>query len=432
MIVDETNDNSSIESDDSDDSDVPLVAFPGHRDTLALLHLRRHPEPAITAATTIPSEIVQQIYQHLDPLDFHAARHACKKWFLASLNTSLLRRMTRKAGCSQAADEDSGRLGIRTERRRLSLERRHPLEHAGQQNLDCHAFENEPSISDEWLLSKRLATEARITPGKHVQEPIMTRRDEIDFGSILPRPPTNMDNRSAVRHFTISSCSRFILVNCGQTIHIYAFSSPMRLITTLFCRCEAVAVSMDTSSNRYSVAVLLEGRMGMCWDLDIDAIQASRPPTIVPIRRCEQDELPTDPGQHDQARSHIAPQFVGQEHEPVAEYVTFESTSVPLSSSSEVGHAAATYEQLGSPDDPPRSVAICPQRRCVAFGCRMGIELHWVDALTGSDLKRWFPLAAPSDFLYFLPQRLGIESTKKLRLISSAGGPASRIPQFRP
>jgi hypothetical protein len=53
----------------------------------------------------------------------------------------------------------------------------------------------------------------------------------------------------------------------------------------------------------------------------------------------------------------------------------------------------------------------------------MGIELHWVDALTGSDLNRWFPLAAPSDYLYFLPVREGMDSAKKLRLISSAAGP---------
>ncbi|EXJ65100.1 hypothetical protein A1O7_01440 [Cladophialophora yegresii CBS 114405] len=53
----------------------------------------------------------------------------------------------------------------------------------------------------------------------------------------------------------------------------------------------------------------------------------------------------------------------------------------------------------------------------------MGLELYWVDALTGGDLNRWFPLAAPSDYLYFLPQRAGVDSRKKLRLISSATGP---------
>ncbi|KAK7403160.1 hypothetical protein QQX98_011064 [Neonectria punicea] len=42
------------------------------------------------------------------------------------------------------------------------------------------------------------------------------------------------------------------------------------------------------------------------------------------------------------------------------------------------------------------------------------------DALTNQDLSRWFPLASPSDFLYFLPARRGIDTGKKLRLISSA------------
>src|ERR1700712_4653623 len=84
------------------------------------------------------------------------------------------------------------------------------------------------------------------------------------------------------------------------------------------------------------------------------------------------------------------------------------------------------YRNLCSEDDPPRSVAICPQRRCVAFGCSAGIELHWVDALTGQDLNRWFPLTAPSDFLFFLPPRKSVDSAKKLRLISSAAQPSER------
>lgn len=87
--------------------------------------------------------------------------------------------------------------------------------------------------------------------------------------------------------------------------------------------------------------------------------------------------------------------------------------------------ATTIYTDLGSADDMPRSVAICPNRKCVAFGCRMGIELHWVNALTGGDLNRWFPLAAPSDLLYFLPQRSAVDSKRKLRLISSATGPVA-------
>ena len=45
-----------------------------------------------------------------------------------------------------------------------------------------------------------------------------------------------------------------------------------------------------------------------------------------------------------------------------------------------------------------------------------------MDALTGQDLSRWFPLSSPSDYLYFLPARRGADTAKKLRLISSATG----------
>lgn len=45
-----------------------------------------------------------------------------------------------------------------------------------------------------------------------------------------------------------------------------------------------------------------------------------------------------------------------------------------------------------------------------------------MDALTGQDLSRWFPLSSPSDFLYFLPARRETDTAQKLRLISSAAG----------
>lgn len=152
---------------------------------------------------------------------------------------------------------------------------------------------------------------------------------------------------------------------------------------------------MDTSSNRYSVAVLLEGRIGLCRDLAAESETAYVSPSDVSKTTVyTEGEFPID-----------APVTVAY------------TPGVPQCDKPET----IVYEQLGSPDDPPRSVAICPQRKCVAFGCKMGIELHWVDATTGIVLHRWFPLAAPSDHLYFLPQRQGVDSTKKLRLISSAG-----------
>ena len=46
------------------------------------------------------------------------------------------------------------------------------------------------------------------------------------------------------------------------------------------------------------------------------------------------------------------------------------------------------YRNLCTVQDPPISCAICPQKQCVAFGCRNGVELHWVDSVRGVTLSR--------------------------------------------
>ncbi|KAK5236281.1 hypothetical protein LTR47_003007 [Exophiala xenobiotica] len=201
---------------------------------------------------------------------------------------------------------------------------------------------------------------------------------------------------------------------------------------------------MDTSSERYSVAALLSGRLGMLWDL-----HGTPPQTRYRSNSGEPMNLGMQTTIHDSATDFYARPLVAnlpiRSQELLAAQANYYDSSPPsmlrqdfpadndaveddeselvrLSMPVET-RATAIYANLGSPDDLPRSVAICPNRKCVAFGCRMGIELHWVDAMTGGDLNRWFPLAAPSDYLYFLPQRPGLDSRKKLRLISSAAGP---------
>lgn len=78
------------------------------------------------------------------------------------------------------------------------------------------------------------------------------------------------------------------------------------------------------------------------------------------------------------------------------------------------------YRNICFLDDPPCSVAISPARHCVAFGCRGGVEIYWVDPTTGQNLNRYFSLARPSENLYFLPPRQNIDSQLRLRLISSS------------
>ncbi|KAL2427132.1 hypothetical protein ABEF95_009032 [Exophiala dermatitidis] len=224
---------------------------------------------------------------------------------------------------------------------------------------------------------------------------------------------------------------------------------------------------MDTSSERYAVAALLEGRIGMLWDISENTADAPRGHEVgEPLNLGLQTDIrssaraPTSQLLHGHVpvRSHEmhagaangvsplsllrgtsspgfvpSPPFLWDEHFP-GQSGTDPESSTHIDSDEESAtpgipiqaRPTAIYIDLGSPEDPPRSVAICPNRKCVAFGCRLGIELHWVNALTGGDLSRWFPLAAPSDYLYFLPQRPGIDSRKKLRLIFSAAGPMTR------
>ncbi|KAM0263546.1 hypothetical protein ACHAQJ_001165 [Trichoderma viride] len=170
---------------------------------------------------------------------------------------------------------------------------------------------------------------------------------------------------------------------------------------------------MDTSSDRYAVAFLMEGRIGMVCDIMTERTSTSSPASTSKTNEKPVTESGTGSGSGSGASSISAlsslKQCICHERLPCH--------PVPL----EEGQRSV-YRNICHPDDPPRAVAICPQRKCVAFGCAAGIELHWVDALTGQDLSRWFPLTSPSDFLYFLPPRRGVDTPRKLRLISSAAG----------
>ncbi|PSN60599.1 hypothetical protein BS50DRAFT_579124 [Corynespora cassiicola Philippines] len=244
-------------------------------------------------------------------------------------------------------------------------------------------------------------------------------------------------------------------------------------------------MSMDATSGRNAVAALLEGRMGLVCELRYGRNQDSDNPVDIHVeskgiscRTTSKTSVATnraneiDTGgnttdrtvtarQDAQTRKHQHIAFNSVDVQANRQAVSLQGTDndqthhanlinqtwnlhlrgPPSDWSSQVDAADAIacpryiptekgtstfYRHLCSEDDPPRSVSICPQRRCVAFGCSAGIELHWIDALTGQSLTRWFPLTAPSDYLYFLPPRPGFESAKKLRLISSAAHPDDR------
>ena len=461
-----------------------LLRYTGFQDYLNLRLTCRQwyralPEPSMPGSYRVPREVLQQVFSYLAPCDFDAARHTCRKWFDAGLDVHLLRMMLRTAQCQNAFKTDLRKLqDLQADNLDAPCMLRgrdsHPMPLAIPHAEQRH-------VSEQWLMSKRIATATRLS--EHWRGPWSRRSisegtsrfhivEQVNFRRILVGL-SSWDNSSQEKTFTTSTCSRYLLVISGHDIFVYDLRSgddTLNAVVRLAADGNVMRVSMDTSSGRYAVAALLGNRTGLLWDLDNDRapgqghFHAGEPMSLgmrtevygprlqdrtetlvghLPLRRGEinstltsesYDSVNAESGGSDRTARHSLDLDAPNE---VLESILDASSgfcATPESEGSQAGPStgiaiqtrpAAIYRNLGSPDDAPRSVAICPSRKCVAFGCRLGIELHWVDALTAGDLNRWFPLAAPSDHLYFLPQRSEVDSSKKLRLISTAAGPSA-------
>ncbi|PKK41918.1 hypothetical protein CI102_14504 [Trichoderma harzianum] len=285
------------------------------------------------------------------------------------------------------------------------------------------------NLGREDIMSKWIARECNLLSS---QKCAFVEVGRTDFSGIVPGSVPG-DLRGAMS-FTVSLCGKFLMAAHGRVVYIYELNHvcfPERLlwalpfrrrqgmplgllrpVTKILCPRRVISCSMDTSAERYSVAFLMEGRVGMVCDITTERTgtsslastpQSTEPPVI------KSGSGSVSGVSSASASLASSSQCACHDHLP----------SLPMPP--EEG-PRSVYRNICHPDDPPRSVAICPQRKCVAFGCSAGIELHWVDAMTGQDLSRWFPLTSPSDFLYFLPPRRGVDTPRKLRLISSAAG----------
>ncbi|KAH6671091.1 hypothetical protein B0J14DRAFT_669970 [Halenospora varia] len=452
-----------------------------------------------SSANRLPTEILQQIYLNLRPTDFNSARHTCRSWFIGSLERVSLETMLKRGGFSGVLHDMTGN----------------------------HVLDAEVKVSDEWLMSKRLSRECALGPDwtgngltKLERQPedqrpsAMTQISSVDFTEVAVH---YAGLGSAGTIFTASTCQRFLMAANGSLVYIYELNinpvvveqrrqtllGGLRPVTSIVCPRRVLACSMDTSSGRYAIAILIDGRMGLVCDLaamnqshltpqhgrnsrkgskgsvpthssveDFDnqthqvmsfldrvhlnssssnLVSSGAPPNEPPFvfpgiatARSSFAPLENDLSEWEDAFTEAVPQTSRDARQSAQSSSLPRATSMrpesrmhsilpPISDGGlesfimpiETG-PRSLYRNLCSEDDPPRSVAICPQRKCVAFGCSSGIELHWVDALTGQDLNRWFPLTAPSDYLFFLPPRRSVDSAKKLRLISSAARPSER------
>lgn len=424
--------------------------------------LRVAPSPG-PPSSTLPAEILVGIYSYLHAKDFNAARRTCRMWMMASLNKSLLTLMLARGGWSEDYALKTFRLG--TENRSTA------------------------SYSQAWNISRCLSRQCALAShwtGNGLDAgPAIVESTEVDFSDFADgyAPPKGRANGGLI--FTASTCGKYLLAVKNTLIYIYGMKDGLlQPLTSVVCPRRVLSVSMNTSVGRDAVAALLEGRMGMVCELRygrpspepasgdtcvegdgypprtsaqpgmatgdtsdlqyaIDSAEHTSPRVLRSFSYVRNPDLDTfnaielkahdqgfslrgtdDPNTHD-------PNMINQTWNldlrgPIKDLRT-KSDAILTPQSIPIESGTSTfYRHLCSEDDPPRNVSICPQRRCVAFSCAAGIELHWIDALTGQSLSRWFPLTSPSDHLYFLSPRPGFESAKKLRLISSVAHPVDR------
>lgn len=304
-----------------------------------------------SASTRLPTEILQYIYSLLQTDDFNAARHTCQSWMTASLDRTLLVTMLKQAGWWSSI------LRILT-----------PI-----------GLARSPAVSEEYIMSKWISKECNFAnPAGRA----FVQVGYTDFRGIIHQP--GVGNLHGEVAFTVSLCGRYLIAAIDQIAYVYelnhictrsqhAWPIPlrrpqgmplgfMRPVMSVICPRRILSCSMDTSSGRHSVAFLTEGRVGMVCDITADV----RPKPALRSQR--------EPGSDSMSSAWYLPTSASN---PPG----FSTTCVCLDRSPQQAPCVeagerSVYRNICSPDDPPRSVAICPQRNCVAFGCTAGIELH--------------------------------------------------------
>lgn len=299
----------------------------------------------------VPTEILQYIYSFLSTADFNAARHTCRSWFSASLHRTLLVQMLKQGGWW------SSMLRIIT-----------PM-----------GLARSLGISQERIMSKWISRECNLA---NPNGRIFAQVGETDFRQLpIGRRKSQLHGEVS---FTVSLCGRYLVAALDQLAYIYelnhvyqpgrsGWSVPlrrrqgmplgfMRPVASIICPRRILCSSIDTSSGRHSVAFLMEGRVGMVCEIAKHEQLTSR---LSPIALCTAG--PSESGSVPTSRE--SPLTGSAKHCICYERSPQEPPAV------EVGERSV-YRNICTADDPPRSVAICPQRDCVAFGCAAGIELH--------------------------------------------------------
>ncbi|KAH7402051.1 hypothetical protein DE146DRAFT_452308 [Phaeosphaeria sp. MPI-PUGE-AT-0046c] len=186
----------------------------------------------------LPVEIIQQIFDYLSPFEINAARHSCRVWMRASLHLNTLKIMLVRGGWSSSSTE-----------------------------LAFPAAE-----SQEWSYSRYLSRQCALAFG-WTGNGLDPRAAIVEDSNIdLTKQFDGYDVSTGEEHssllISVSSCGDFVLIARDSRVDVYDLrSGSLLLLNRLTCPRRVLCMSMDTSSGRHAVALLLESRMGQVCEL---------------------------------------------------------------------------------------------------------------------------------------------------------------------
>lgn len=157
------------------------------------------------------------------------------------------------------------------------------LKRAGYSDgIEPNVHNGAETFSDEWWMSKRIARECALGPEPRLSPSgtAFCQVASVDFTEIEAHYP-GPDLASTL--FTVSSCcGRFLMAANGCLVYVYelnrshkdcddgaTYPGLLRPVTSIICPRRVLACSMDTSSQRYAIALLLDGRMGLVCDIRV-------------------------------------------------------------------------------------------------------------------------------------------------------------------
>lgn len=169
---------------------------------------------SLPAFFRLPIEVIQIILSLLDPAGFNNARRTCKAWYWSSFSVMLLREKLSTMGFAQ----------------------KDPLVRHSR---------------DAGYLTKRLARECALG-GNDSGECALKLCGQLDISDLASSPGL---------HFTVSVCGTHAMMIDGCVIYVYRLmplaGTKMEFVGSVVCPRRVLAVSMDTSNRRHSVAVLM-------------------------------------------------------------------------------------------------------------------------------------------------------------------------------